>query len=198
MEDPQFDDSYDVDIYDEATPRGVGLAAIHTLAALRCYRDDPTHLERPEPHGVMAPDDDLQWALRLEDAMQLVNFDDPDEIRNRRILAGHFADWHAALPLSESERMHVLAVQRVRGAGLGQGELMRAVAVSPDVEVVAEGIRRRVVGVELVHRWCIWRQGVGPYAEQGSLDQAYRSLKRIAAVLLPEDELGSPTPDQLA
>lgn len=93
--------------------------------------------------------------------------------------------YHLALPLTAAERSWLL---RVKGADPHSHHLLRTIGVV-DEEIVADGLRQRLNGRDLLRRWLSWRRETDEFEGAGTLDLARENLRGMIELLQPSERL---------
>jgi hypothetical protein len=91
--------------------------------------------------------------------------------------------FHTALPFSEAERVWIMRTCSEHSEIHSQ-EVLDVIG-RQEGEIVASGLRQRVSGRDLMHRWLSWRRETDEYADQGTLDIAREALLGLATLLNP-------------
>ncbi len=164
--------------------RSLGHTAIFTFASL--------HDMPPDPPLAMSfePIESLVSAMLLEDQLQLcaIGARNKQTVPAARRFGTAVLQWHAALPLTITERARLVDVQRVQKNISGE-TLSKALDALPRDTKISGGVRVTSDGPELKQRWQAWREQRDEFAGQGSLIQARHALRQIIELCgLPTDD----------
>ncbi len=101
--------------------------------------------------------------------------------------------WHGALPFDEQERiavygLHLKSTNNVLADDTDVPTLPELLE-DTELELMSGGVRRTVLGSELLWRWWEWRRGVGEFEGQDTYEEATKALGLMAARLLPRSDL---------
>jgi len=94
--------------------------------------------------------------------------------------------YHLALPITAAERSWLLRVER--GADPHSHHLLNGIGVV-DEEIVANGLRQRLNGRDMLRRWLAWRRETEEFEGAGTLDLARENLRGMIELLLPNERL---------
>jgi hypothetical protein len=95
--------------------------------------------------------------------------------------------YRVALPFDETERAWLYDAYE---AAWGPKCIQRIRA--QEARVMSAGLRRVVVGRDLMRRWWAWRRETDEYAGQGGLDAAREGLRAIVEAVAPDLDLPTP------
>jgi hypothetical protein len=87
---------------------------------------------------------------------------------------------HTALPFSEAERGWLVRLYRHRSP---TGEDLPAMIKTCNSEVMDSGIKREIVGRDLMRRWIAWRREDAEYTDQHSVSEARNALEVVRTVM---------------
>jgi len=118
--------------------------------------------------------------LTLEQLVPLV--DVPVELEGDVRQRAHDAlnAFHTALPFSEAERDWLVRLYRHRSP---TGEDLPAMIDTCNDQIVSAGIKREVVGRDLMRRWIVWRREDAEFAGEHSVDEARGALQGVREVM---------------
>jgi len=88
--------------------------------------------------------------------------------------------YRSSLPFDEAERGWIVKV----ASDFPTDEAVEELRLGEDV-LVSRGVRRAVVGDELLGRWVSWRRGIDEFRGQGTVVSACRALKSVGDSALP-------------
>lgn len=170
---------------------GIVSAPLHTLIRTQWGEAKPPEGHR---HWLIADHEALNVTLHLEDYLTTSGLpaQAPPEVRME--LNRCLGSWHSALPFSEAERGWILDVHRSpeRDSIAPGPDKVRATANlvrKTELELVDGGIRRLVMGRDLMRRWWLWRREMGDYAGQGGLTQAKTALTDVIGLVVPAERM---------
>jgi hypothetical protein len=95
--------------------------------------------------------------------------------------------YHTALPFDEAEREWLW---QAYDAAWGPNSI--SIIRRREARVMSAGLRRVILGRDLMRRWWAWRRETDEYAGQGSLDAARESLRELIETVSPSLDLPEP------
>jgi len=149
-------------------------SAASTMATILAWPVDRAELlvERPDYDALNVLCDLDETRQRLRPERHLIT----DEVQGN--LDRLWTSFYTALPFSEGERAWVIDTIQHSPRIITVEKTVDFVS-DQEGEIVAEGVRRRVSGSELMRRWLAWRRETEEYAGQGTLAVARETLGRL-------------------